>query len=222
MATGFKHIPPIGMVDTIEGIELGLEKERGNAILLRDPITGLRTRIGYNSNFGAGTVETVSGLTVEELGNGINHKTILSFSAVSLAMTDASSAQSSGSQKIYTFPQALVSIQAAVISINATKSGSGISTTFAGLVSLGTAAAAADATLTGTEANVVPSTVTAAATAGVSAVNAVNTAAATLNGAASALALYYNQLINDADSSASGTLSLTGTIVLHWINGGSY
>jgi hypothetical protein len=72
-----------------------------------------------------------------------------------------------GSQKVFDFPASLIAILGASTDLDVTKSGSGINADFDGDFALGTAAASNNASLTGTEQNVIASTATPQASSGV-------------------------------------------------------
>ena len=80
--------------------------------------------------------------------------------------TDATTNGAYGSVKLYTFPAKNITFLSGSASLTLAKQGAGLADAAAIVYSLGTVAAAADATLTGTEANFIASTA-ATLTAGV-------------------------------------------------------
>jgi hypothetical protein len=94
-------------------------------------------------------------VTAVERGNGIIHQTVLTFAAKSIAVTDAGST-GHASLKIYDFPEGMIRINGVLPSLAIATTAAWAPTT--PVVSLGTAAAGAGATLLTTEQNVVPST----------------------------------------------------------------
>ena len=109
------------------------------------------------SRSGAGAVTT--GVTAAEYGDGVIHQTVLTLSSVAITMTDAGAAGSHGSKKVYDFPAGLIHILGATTNLTTLAGSGGIGDTGALVGSLGSVAVATDnATLTSTEANVVPST----------------------------------------------------------------
>lgn len=146
------------------------------------------------------------------------HTTVITLAATSITMTDAGAAGCHGSQKIYDFPAGNILILGATTDLAITAGAGGIGDTAAVVGSVGSVAAANDnATLTSTEANIVPST-TATLTGGVGAMDGESTAVAMLDGTATAVDAYLNFAVPDAGSSANDTLAVSGTVTIAWIN----
>ena len=168
-----------------------------------------------------------TGVTVVERGNDVLHKTVITCTATPVTITDdAAVAQYGGTGKLYDFPAGLICTLGAVVDGSVTLGTTGtITTTWAGGVALGTATATTGATLTGTEADIMPEVDVAAATASVAVVDAVSVATALtesgarwLDGTATAKDLFLNLVVDDSATHTSGTGSFTGTITIHWIN----
>ena len=175
---------------------------------------------------GAGAVNG-STVVAEERGNGVFHQTILTCTATPVTITDdANVAQYGGCGKIYGFPAGLLNTIGAVIDGSITLGTTGtITTTWAGGVALGTAAATTGTTLVGTEADIMPEVDVAAATAKVAVVDAVSVATALtesggrwFDGTAAAKDLYLNLVVDDDGTHTSGTGTFTGTVTITWIN----
>lgn len=153
-------------------------------------------------------------------GPGVQ-KTVLTFKNAPLALVDAAGVVARCALKIFDFPEGAVIIQGAVVDLALTKSAAGVNADWDGDFSLGSAAAAADATLTGTEANVIASTATPQAVAGATTAKAVSAAAVQLDGTATPVDLYLNVLVDDADQDVTTTptnLIANGTITILWAN----
>lgn len=149
---------------------------------------------------------------------GVVHTTILTLTALSVTMTDATTNGCHGSQKVYDFPAGNIMILGATSDLQITAGAGGIADGAAVVGSVGSAAVGTNnATLTSTEADIVPSTA-GTLTSGVGDVDGQSTGAAVLDGTATAADAYLNLAVPDADSSASDTLSVTGTITLVWVN----
>lgn len=146
------------------------------------------------------------------------HTTVLTLTARAVTVTDdAGVAQYGGTGKIYDFPEGLLAIHGAVVSGSLTLGTTGtIIDAFTGVASLGTATATTGATLIGTEADVMASNVVSAATSKVATIDGVSTAAAMLDGTATAKDLYLNFAIADDATHTSGTGSFTGTVTVIW------
>lgn len=200
-------------------------------------VTGVTTVTGGIATPTAGTttvgVGAKNGSTVSaaEYGDGIWHKTVLTCTATPVTITDdAGVAQYGGAGKLYDFPEGLILTQGAVITGNITLGTTGtIINTWAGGIALGTATATTGATLTGTEANIMPEVNVAAATAKVAAVPAVSIATALtesgarwLDGTTTPVDLYLNLVVDDDATHTSGTGTFTGTVTVLWTNIGDH
>ena len=156
--------------------------------------------------------------TATEYGNGIVHTTVLAVSALSVTMTDAGAAGCHGTSVLYTFPAGGVTILGATADLTLTAGAGGIGDTAAAVASVGTAAVGTDnATLTTTEADIISST---AYTLVGGTKNADATGPGTVaffNGTASAKTANLNIAVPDADSSASDTMTVSGTVNISWL-----
>lgn len=183
----------------------------------------LQTTSGVGAKNGSTVVAT-------EYGDGVIHKTVLTCTATPVTITDdAGVAQYGGAGKVYDFPTGLLLSLGAVINGLVTLGTTGtIINTWAGGVALGTVPATTGATLTGTEADIMPEVDVAAATAKVASVDAVSVATALtesgarwLDGTSTAKDLYLNLVVDDDASHTSGTGTFTGTVTIVWINLGT-
>lgn len=165
------------------------------------------------------TASATAGVTVSELGNGLLHQTVFTVNVAALAMTDATTAGCHGSIQLYDFPAGLITFLGASTDLAITAGVGGIGDTAAVVGSVGTATAGVDnATLTGAEADVIPSTA-ATLTGGVGACDGQQTTAlvAVFDGTATPVDLYLNFAVPDAGSSANDTLAVTGTVRVTWL-----
>lgn len=178
-----------------------------------DEVRAIQTRA--LSGDGSNGVVAGTGASVTET-QGMVHKTTISLSA--LLVSIASSAIGFGSQKIYDFPDGLISVLGATMDLTITRTGTEIVAGAAVVAAVGTVAAADDATLTSTEANIIPSTAY-TLVSGTKQASGVATTPALFNGTATAIDAILNLAVPDADrSDTAENLSITGTIVIHWIN----
>lgn len=166
-----------------------------------------------------------SGITAREYGNDYFHATVLTLTSKSVTITDdAGVAQYGGAGTIYTFPQGLILCYGAVIDGSVTLGTTGtIINTWAGGVALGTVTATTGATLTGTEANIMPEVDVAAATAKVASIDSVSVATALtesgarwLDGTTTAVPMFLNLVVDDDATHTSGTGTVTGTVTFLW------
>lgn len=148
-------------------------------------------------------------------------KTVLTFKNAPLALIDTAGVVARCALKVLDFPEGLIQVFGAVVNLTLVRGANGVNADFDGDVSLGSVAAAGDATLTGTEANVVPSTPTPQAVAGATTAKAQSTAGVLLDGTATAVDLYLNVLVDDVDQDVTTTptsLIANGTITVLWAN----
>lgn len=161
-------------------------------------------------------------IVVGETGAG-GHKTTLTFTNYILAMTDQGANGSQGSAVIYTFPEGVIQLLGSSFNLAITRVGSNISATAAAVGAIGSAAAGTgNATLTGTEADMIASTV-GTLTGGVGALkNYGSLVAAAFDGHTSALTANLNIAVPDADSAGNDSFSITGTVTLCWADLGDF
>lgn len=164
-----------------------------------------------------------TGVTAAEFGSGAVHKTVLTLAALSIATTDNGAAGAQGSQKVYDFPEGVITVLGCSYNLTTLAGAGGIADTAALVGSLGSAAAGAgDATLTGTEADLIASTTgTLTAGAGVLAKYG-SLVAAAFDGHTTPLDAILNIAVPDAGSSAADTVTISGTITICWINIGDF
>lgn len=164
---------------------------------------------------------TVSGIGVA-VTQGVTGIQTAVFTAtnLSVATVDNTTAGAQGSQKIFTFPAGNVTIIAATNDLTIARVGTALTATSAIVSSLGSVAASnADATLTSTEANIIPST-TATLTAGAGTVKGESTGAVTLDGTSTAAEVYLNFATPDAGSTGNDALTVNGTIRVYYLLSG--
>ena len=141
----------------------------------------------------------------------IQHMT-LTLTNAAVAMTDHTTSGSSGGLKLYDFAIGGVLVLAATATMTVAEVG-GVGASATLLCALGSATAGADATLTSTEANIIPST-SVSLTSSAGTFTGMSTGAAYLDGHTSAAALYLNMAVSDADStdSSNDTVTCNGTV----------
>ncbi|MEE9548674.1 MAG: hypothetical protein V3V68_04900 [Nitrosomonadaceae bacterium] len=179
-----------------------------------------------------GAVESKTGLTVVEKGDGAVHKTIFTLDEVELATTDGSDAPNDAAwatQVLYTFPAGHINIIGAhaVFPLGGleavTGGGGGLSDTADFGIGVGTVAIAQAVGfgLAGTEEDVVAEMdcdLTSKTSDAIE--SAANGTAATHDGSASAIDIHLNVgTLDDADHGASAdVLKVSGTITVVWTN----
>lgn len=166
-----------------------------------------------------------TGVVATESGGGAVNKTVLTFTNTPVVLADAAGVVAYGGLKVYDFPAGNIHVLGAVSDVDLTKSSAGVNADFDGDMGVGTVTASNNATLSSTEQNVIPTTATPQAVSGVTTANGASTGAATLDGTGTAVDLYFNLLVDDADHDVTTTpcnLILNGTLTVHWINLGDF
>jgi len=171
------------------------------------------------------SVGTVSGtgVSVEEKGFGFFKTTKITFDDTAVTMVDNAGVTAYGSLKVYTFPVGYIYTQSACTDLALTLSSAGINATWDGDIGVGTVAANNTATpLATTEQNIIPNTATPQAVSSATTGDAISTATehAVFNGTSSAVEVYVNLLVDDADHDVTTTpcnIILNGTLILNWV-----
>lgn len=171
-----------------------------------------------------GTPNTIPGVTnVFEERVGHLRRLVFNLSNVAVATTDNGANGAQGTLLLGTFPRGNLQFFGGVSNLSITGDGTNITATAAVVSAVGSAVPASDATLTGTEADLVPSyAATLSGSAGVVKGKGVtgkffdNTT--TTNATQTTANL--NFAIPDAGSSANGTITVSGTIELSYYNHG--
>jgi hypothetical protein len=136
-------------------------------------------------------------------------------------MADHGAAGCHGAKLFYNFPLGHILVLGAVGSVTITAGSGGISDTASAVASVGTELLANDnATLTGAEADIVPSTA-ATMTAGVGTAEFKSTGILISDGTVNAKSAILNIAIPDAGSSGNDTITINGTVTITWINLGN-
>lgn len=178
-------------------------------LAVQDYLIGAQTSAGFGAAAGTGvTADTVRGTL---------NVTTIDIADLALATTDNGTI-ASGSQKIYDFPAGNILVLGAVGLLSIVAGAGGLTDTAAVVMSVGTVAAAADATLTSTEANIIPSTTATLSGGENAAVDMASTAQLIADGTATAIDAYLNVGVPDAGTSASDTLTVNGSITITWVN----
>jgi hypothetical protein len=180
--------------------------------------SAVKTSAGIGAAAGTGVAAT-------EYGEGNVHKTVLTLTNAAVTLADEAGVVAYGGLKIYDMPEGMILVLGAVADIDLTKSSAGVNVDWDGDFGLGTVTATNDAALATTEQDILPTTATPQAAAGATTSNGANAAVAYLDGHTTAVDVYLNYLVDDADHDVTGTpcnLIANGTITLTWINLGDY
>ncbi len=188
---------------------------------LHIPATGaIQTALGVGAVAG-------TGVSVVEHGEGIVHKTVFTLADAAITLADEAGVVAYGGLKIYDMPAGAIYFLGCVADLDMTKSSAGVDATWDGDFGVGTVTASNNNSLASTEQNIIPTTATPQAAAGVTTANGQSTATenAVVDGTGTAVDVYLNFLVDDADHDVTSTpcnLIANGTITLHWINLGDY
>ena len=154
-----------------------------------------------------------TGVTKHETVGG-NKFITLTFTNESVAVVDSGANGGHGALKLVTLPEGNAVVLGASTNLTITRVGTDIVAAAAVVSSIGTTATATDnATLTTTEANIVPSTA-APLTTGAGTVKGASTAVLVSNGATTAVPVFLNFAIPAADIAATDALLVSGTVTL--------
>jgi hypothetical protein len=203
---------------------MGGEHDGGEAVML----LGREVKsIAIDSDIAAATsgVGAINGSAVSavEYGDNVIHKTVLTLTNLSVTMTDATTSGCHGSHKVYDFPAGVIQLLGASYNLTTLAGSGGIADGAALVGSLGSATAGTNnATLTTTEADMIASTA-GTLTSGAGALASHGSLVATgFDGHTTPVDVFLNLAVPDADSSASDTVTVNGTITLTWVNTGDY
>lgn len=173
------------------------------------------------SAVGAPNGATVSAVTK---GDGVVNQTVLTLASTPVTVANTTGA-SFGGVKIYDLPEGRILVLGVTASLGFVWTGESIGATGSGDYSLGTTITA-DATLDGTDVDLLPSTaMTDPAVGGVAAATGGALAAsAPFDGTGTAKDVNLNIIIDDADvaDGDSDTVLASGTVTITWINLGDY
>lgn len=151
-------------------------------------------------------------------------KEVIHLDNVTVALTDVAVTVAYLGQKIFDMPEGHILFLGASADLAVTKDAAGVNDDWDGDFSLGTVTAGADATLTGTEADLIPSTPTPQAVSGATTAKGQSTATesgAIFDGSATPMDVFLNVLVDDADQDVTTTptnLIFNGTITLVYAN----
>jgi hypothetical protein len=164
-----------------------------------------------------------TGIAVEEYGQGALRQTVIRFTNVAVTMTRTSANINTATANLYTIGAASVAAGGVRFKVDGVVTNLTLSTTQATdasmVSSVGTAAAATDnATLTGTEADLIASATTAVASSAAT-MNRVGAAAqvnaALFDATGGAVSIFLN-FASATDLTTGHTLTLNGTVTLTW------
>ena len=168
---------------------------------------------------------TKSTISIKEWGDVAQHRTVITFAASPVVLTNNAGVALYGgigtttTTAVYTFPLGAIQIVGADCRGSLTLTTATALNTYASVNSLGTNTAASDATLTGTEANILASTSAGAAAAKVAVVTSFSLAnVVPYNGTVTAMPLFLNFVVANDASNGTGVGTFTGSCTITWSN----
>lgn len=147
----------------------------------------------------------------------------ITFKNTPVPLVDHASTVAFGNVKFWTFEKGQINIIGCVANLALTKSSAGVNADWDGDFGVGSVAADNSASLSSTEQNVIATTSTPQAVAGATSAKGKLTTAALIDGSVTAVDLYLNLLVDDADQDVTSTpcnLIVNGTVTLTYINNG--
>lgn len=154
---------------------------------------------------------TAAGVSVKHYGDGIYRTAVFTFTNASISWVDNAGSGGYAALQLGDWPLGLLDVRGALVNFTAVNGGAGIGASGTLKYSLGTAAEATGDTLDSTQADLLASTsIALSSSAGTS--TAATTAGVISNGSVTAKDLYLNFGASAGDSTANGTLTVTGTI----------
>lgn len=187
---------------------------------------GPLSTVGTVAPYITGGTTALPGLrAIEYGGDGVTRQTVLVCTAMPVTVANTTGA-SFGNQKLYDFPLGRIFVKGCTAYFGTITFGSTIGSAGSGDYSIGTTATA-DATLSGTDVNILPSSAMLdpfVVRTGSSNAGTALAAAAAFDGTATAIDAILNVTVDDADVSDAGTDTayFTGVIVITWENHGVY
>lgn len=161
-------------------------------------------------------------VAVSETQIGPLKRTVFTITDLTVAMTDATTAGSHGKHKLYDFPAGLILVLGCVTDLVVARVGTAIGAAAAVVGSIGSADVGTDnATLTSTEADIVPSTA-ATLSSGTGNFDGQSSSVAMIDGTTSAAKASLNLAVPDGDSSGNDSLTVNGTVTLTWVSLGDH
>lgn len=177
-----------------------------------------------SSSAGNGTVPTASGtagVTMEDtsLGGGL-HQTTFTLTDVAMTMTDAGAAGTHGALQLLDFPAGNLLFLGGTSDLALVSDAAGLDADAELVAAVGTVTVGTDnATLTTTEADLIPSTVaTLTASVGAMAGKSLTAGVVVFDGTSTAKNAFLNMAAPDADTDADDEVTVNGTVTLTWLN----
>lgn len=170
----------------------------------------------------SGAAPSVAGVQISDSASPGLFRTVITLTDADVPMVDAAGVVAYGSIKLLDLPAGAVVFMGAVADLDLTKSSAGVNDTWDGDIGVGTVAASNNATLATTEQNIIPTTATPQAVAGVTTGDCLSTsteAATVIDGTTTPVDVYLNILVDDADHDVTTTpcnLIANGTITITW------
>lgn len=190
-----------------------------------DTVIASEFKLGSNpvAANGVGAVAGSGAVATETSGDGV-HKTVIVFTNRVIALADAAGVVAYGGSKVYDFPAGYIQFLGASCDLDITKSSAGVNDDWDGDFGVGRVTTSNNSTLSSTEQDLIPTTPTPQAVAGVTTADGVSTgteAPKIFDGHTTAIDAYLNFLVDDADHDVTTTpcnLIVNGSLTIVWAN----
>ena len=212
-----------GTIGTVAADELGVEGDSEfDGSVQMDGVVTVAQKVKTSSGVGAIVANKCSAV---EYGDGVRHQTVLTFTLTGDHDLDLADGDHGTGIKVYDFPAGRINIEGATIDASIAHNGAfNASADDLFHVACGTVVGADDNALTGTEADLIPSSDLDTVSGGTSPLDwhSALAASAQFDGTSSAKDLYVNVAVEATDNSGATTYAVTGTMTITWVNLGTY
>ena len=185
-----------------------------------DEVRTLLERINDGGDGAIAAAATAAGITLTESGDGVLHKTAFTLTNVAMPIVDAGANGAHGSLKLYDFPEGHIKILGGHMNLTSIVAGSG------GIIDAGVldvavgsvTTSAANETLASTEQDIVTKkdvTLSGGSVANQASINSTDT---TIDGSSTPIDAHLNVAVEATSAASNDTLTINGTVTLHWLN----
>jgi len=204
---------------TGDGFDYGLDlyDDAGHGTTVEEADIRLEDGSIINSNSGAPTLASATGLSGVNNAAYTVHKSVMTFSSYSMTITDAAGNGAHGSVKLIDFPEGHIKMIGAHQVLTCTRVGTDIHADAIFDAGVGTEAVGTDNdVLAGNEA-VLTAKDDLALVAGTVTADIINSTDQTIDGSATSSDAYLNVAITEADCDGNDALTIDGTVTITWI-----
>jgi len=207
-------------VSALLQITKGVQGAGGLPVTDPAEVVTLLNRLSSDNDGTVPSASQTAGVTVSEKGDGVIHKTVLTLTNVALAVTFGDDTVGGhGTLQLYDFPAGHIKFLGGHQVLGLAAGAGGIADDAVLDAGVGSATvSAADETLATTEQNIVTKADITLSGGAAAAQASINSTDLTLDGSSTAIDAHLNVAVTAADITAHDTITLNGTITLHWLN----